>query len=144
MEAHTELARIVIDDAIVTLIGVRIASGMKLNQSGPLADARLRLALRAKYSKPIEEARAHAERALEIDASADGAMKQMAGVFLVRGTLSETDSEFTADMKRSEEWQRKEVAVRASKQAKNPPNLAGGVIGGIIGAIPTQAPPPKQ
>jgi tetratricopeptide (TPR) repeat protein len=143
VEAHVELAHIVIEDALGALLGARFASGMKVGQMGPIANVHLRHALRAKYSKPLEEAIAHAQRALETDPKADSAMKQMAGAFLVRADLGDTDSAFGADMKHSQEWQQKEAAVRAGRQPKNTPNHAGGVLGAIIGATSPKVPPPS-
>ena len=85
----------------------------------------------------------HAKRALEIDPRYEPAMHQMAGLALLRASFLDNDSEYAADMQESNAWQQKEAALRAGKQPRTPPNLQGGVIGGIIGSMPVAPPPPK-
>ena len=69
-------------------------------------------------------------------------MNQMAALILLRANLRETDAEFAADMKEASKWQQQDLALR-SKQPQTPPNQAGGVIGGIIGSVPSVAPPKR-
>jgi len=141
-EAHVELARMAVDEAMDVILGARLASTMKIGQSGPIADMILRRSLRAKYEPSIEYGLTHAREALNLNARYGQAMSQMAALILLRANLRETDAEFAADMKEASKWQQQDLALR-SKQPQTPPNQAGGVIGGIIGSVPSVAPPKR-
>jgi tetratricopeptide (TPR) repeat protein len=143
VEAHTELARMIVDPALEAATGARISSGMRIGQGGPIGNVELRHLLRTRYQAPLEDAMSHAKRALEIDPRYEPAMHQMAGLALLRASFLDNDSEYAADMQEANAWQQKEAALRAGKQPRTPPNLQGGVIGGIIGSMPVAPPPPK-
>ena len=83
----------------------------------------------------------HARTALQIDPSFGPAMKQMAGLVLLRAQLRDNNADYEADFKEATAWQQKEAALRAGKQPQTPPNNQSWV---IIGSVPTVAPPPKK
>lgn len=139
-EAHTELASITIEQVGWPIIMARTRSGMAIGEKGRVRDEAPRRALQEQYGHAIDEAMLHARKALELDPTYVPAMRAMSGLLGMRANLRDSDAEFDADFKASEEWQRK-AAQATPKPAviPGPSSNAGAVMGAIISQ--TQIPP---
>ena len=138
-EAHTELARIAIEQVGWPIIMARTRSGMAIGERGRVRDEALRRGLQEQYGHAIDEAILHARTALELNPTYVPAMHAMSGVLVTRANLSDSDVDFAADFKASEEWQQK-AANTTPKPAVVPGPSSN--IGGVIGAIISQTPVP--
>lgn len=143
-EANYELARMMHEQASDAVMGGRFASGMKVGQGGPIANMDVRHFLKQRFGVTIEEGLKHAKRALDIDPQCEPAMNQMAGLLLLRACLRDSAAEYEADFKLAQSWEAKEAAASASRRTTVSGNGPIDAIIGVIGALPTKAPPPPK
>lgn len=74
--------------------------------SGPLADAETRHALRQQYGEVINDAIASAQKAAEMDPDATQPLLLMSRLLQERALIRETEDEYTSDMHTAEDWHR--------------------------------------
>jgi TonB family protein len=136
-EAHTELARIAIEQVGWPIIMARTRSGMAIGEKGRVRDEALRGSLQEQYGNAIAEAILHARKALELNPTNVPAMRAMSGVLVMRANLSDSDAGFAADFKASEDWQQKAAnATPKPAVVPGPVSNIGAVIGGMISQTP--------
>ena len=139
IEAHCELARMVVDMASMAFIRARSESRIKVGPPGPIVPIETRRMLQGRYASSVEDAMAHARRALEIDPQSVEGMNQLGGVFHTRAYLRDNDTDFAADMEAGNKWQNQAMAIRRRTTPET--GLPAG-FGAVLGALPTKAPPP--
>ena len=134
-QAHTELAHIAMEKLAPAFIMARAQSRMALQEKGPMRDPAVRRNLRRNYGQAIDDAIMHAEKALAIDPAYVPAMRVLATALLMRAAVSDSETDYAADFKASENWQRKAAdATPQPAAAPGPlPNNAA-----IIGAMISQ------
>ena len=143
-EAHTELARLAIEQVAQPILLARMREGIKIGERVRLKDDAERRKLQEQLSPVLEEGFGHARAALEIDPKRAVAMRAMAGLYTARANLSDSDEDYAADMRTSADWEQKATAATPAPPPPSEPSPAakqGGVIGAIISSIPTAAPP---
>lgn len=140
VEAHHELAQMVIELAMMPVLEARVQSDKTLARPGPIGDAELRRGLQKKYQRSIDDAMSHERQALAVNPSFAPAMSGMSALLLLRASLRDSDSDYSADFKSAEEWRQKAAALIPPPSAR-PVDTSG--IGGIVGSVPSAAPPPR-
>jgi TonB family protein len=135
-QAHSELARIAVERVAPAIIMARAQSGMAFQDKARLRDPALRRSLRSNHGHTIADAILHAQKALDIDPAYVPAMHAMSTLLLMRANLSDSDADYAADFKASEDWQQK-AANATPKPAAAPVPLPnnGGIIGAMISEI---------
>src|SRR5581483_2863477 len=136
VEAHCELARMAVDMANMGLIRARIQSGAKTPWLGPIPDIETRRMLQARYASSVEDAMAHARRALEIDPQNADGMSQLGTLFSTRAYLRDNNADYDADTEAGKTWQDQAIAAR---RRSTPQTEAPAGLGAILGALPTAA-----
>jgi len=101
-------------------LSARTKLGLKLDSAGPLADAAVRQELTAKYGRAIDAAATNLSEALEIDPDYADALATMSWVARLRADLSDTDSQYRADIAQSLQWAEK---AKQAQKLKNPERL---------------------
>jgi tetratricopeptide (TPR) repeat protein len=145
LEAHYELARLLLETATEPVLAGFFQSGMQGGQTGPIENIEIRRRLQARYGFSIEQAMSHLTQDLNLDPRYEPAVRAISGAFMLRSVLQDTDSAYAADRQSYKFWQEKDNAILADQRAAAPPRVtplpAG--IGSIVGAIPSEAPTPR-
>jgi tetratricopeptide (TPR) repeat protein len=93
--------------------------GMKPEDPGPLKDASVREALRAKDLPIVQDGIDHLKRAIEIDGDYDDAMAYLNLLYREKADLDNTPQEYLEDTAKADEWVQKSLEARKNK-AKPP------------------------
>lgn len=163
--AHYSLGVIAWSKFYPELMQTRQKLGMRPEDPGPLSDATARADLRSRFGTTVEQGMRHLEQALKLDPAYDDAMAYLNLFYRERADLYDTTAEYKRDVEIADQWvQRALEAKRAKTQqpASDPraaqaqatiklqPKLSdggqvpAGVIGGVIGSIPSDVPPPTN
>jgi tetratricopeptide (TPR) repeat protein len=79
--------------------------------AGPIPDADLRHSLRQQYAALINDAISNAQRASEMNGSAQAPLLLLSRLFRVRALIRNTQEQYAADMQTAEDWQRQFLTV---------------------------------
>jgi tetratricopeptide (TPR) repeat protein len=107
-EACMRLASIERDEFTPVLEGVR-QRYPKI--AGPIPDANVRSDLQKRYLHLVEDAIENAQRASEMNASAQGPLILLAKLFREHALLRDTQEQYETDMQMAADWQRQFMAV---------------------------------
>ncbi len=159
--AHYSLGVIAWSKFYPELMQTRQRLGMRPEDPGPLSDATARADLRSRFGTTIEQGMRHLDRALELDPAYDDAMAYLNLLYRERADLYDTAGEYKRDVQIADDWVKRALEVKRAKMAqpasdpragqaqaaiKLQPRLQGGqvpggVIAGVLGAMPSEAPP---
>jgi tetratricopeptide (TPR) repeat protein len=93
----------------------RSRMGMRPDEPGPLKDAAVREALRAKYLPMVEEGIDDLEKALQIDPQFDDAMSYMNLLYRQKADLEASTGEYEVDIAKADEWLKQCLETRKAK-----------------------------
>jgi tetratricopeptide (TPR) repeat protein len=93
----------------------RMKIGMTPEDPGPLKDAPVREALRARYLPVVQEGIDHLNRAIEIDVEYDDAMAYLNLLYREKADLENTPEEYRQDIAKADEWVQRALDVKKEK-----------------------------
>ncbi|MDQ6760172.1 MAG: energy transducer TonB [Acidobacteriota bacterium] len=150
--AHYSLGVIAWSKFYPELMQTRQRLGMRPEDPGPLSDATARADLRSRFGTTIEQGMRHLDRALELDPAYDDAMAYLNLLYRERADLYDTAGEYKRDVQIADDWVKRALDAKKAKTqtVQLKPKLGdggqvpAGVIGGVIGSSPSDAPPPPN
>lgn len=98
----------------------RTKLGMKPETPGPIKDAKVRDALKEKYSEVIAEGIKNLERALTIDKEYDDAMAYLNLLHRERADIADSQAEYQRDTEAADQWISKALETRKIKAERTP------------------------
>jgi tetratricopeptide (TPR) repeat protein len=119
-EAFYTLGVIAWTRAFKPRVDARAKLGMKADEPGPLKDAEVRQALRAKSLPIVQEGIDDLNKALEIDPEYDDAMAYMNLLYREKADLENSSEDYKADIVKADDWMLKVVEARKSKASRQP------------------------
>ena len=101
----------------------RINEKMRMEDPGPLKDAKEKAALKEKYWQSLTDGIEYEKKALAVDPEYENAMAYMNLLIRYRGDLDDTRDEFLKDQKEADDWVQKSLEttkIKADRKAANP------------------------
>jgi tetratricopeptide (TPR) repeat protein len=101
----------------------RINEKMRLEDPGPLKDAKEKAALKDKYWASLTQGIEYEKKALDIDKEYENAMAYMNLLIRYRADLDDTKEQYEADIKEANDWVDKNLQtmkIKAARKAANP------------------------
>lgn len=101
----------------------RIASKMRMEDPGPIKDAKDKAALKEKYWQSLTDGIEYEKKALLVDPEYENAMAYMNLLIRYRADLDDTKEEFVKDSKEADDWVQKSLEttkIKAERKAANP------------------------
>jgi tetratricopeptide (TPR) repeat protein len=101
----------------------RIGAGMKVDDPGPIKDAKAREELKSKYWDSLTQGIESEKKALGIDPEYENAMAYMNLLIRYRADLDDNKDQYQADVKEADTWVEKSLQttkLKAQRKAENP------------------------
>ena len=107
----------------------RNASGLKMQDPGPIPDAGIRQQLKADWSQVLQDGLAALDKALTINPNYDDAMAYENLLFRERADLRDTPAEYRSDIMVADQWVQKTLATKKMRAEKTPQGQLQGYSG---------------